>query len=179
MANSDLFNLQDFMSNNFGFIVVIAAIIFLGTCISFVLEHFKEKKEYEEYQAHLSQSRITDIDRMDGIEFEHYLVVLFKKLGIPAEITAASNDYGADLILEGKERVVVQAKRYSKKVGIKAVQEVNSAKAYYDAKEAWVITNNFFTQQAVKLAESTNVKLIDRDELVDLIIHSNTSNAVR
>ncbi|WP_345655988.1 restriction endonuclease, partial [Streptomyces tremellae] len=72
--------------------------------------------------------------------------------------------------------VVIQAKRYKSKVGIKAVQEINSARDYYSAQEAWVITNNFFTLQAIKLAESTGVKLIDRNGLADLILNSNITS---
>ncbi|MBT2740547.1 restriction endonuclease [Bacillus sp. ISL-77] len=115
---------------------------------------------------------------MDGVEFEQYLVVLFKKLGISSKGTQASNDFGADLILEGQERVVVQAKRYRKNVGIKAVQEINSARDYYGAKEAWVITNSFFTSQAITLAEATGVKLIGRNELVELILNAKNNNRV-
>ncbi|MEH7503829.1 restriction endonuclease [Neobacillus drentensis] len=136
----------------------------------------EEKRFQEKLEARLNQAGIRDIDQMDGIEFEQYLEVLFKKLGIRARRTQASSDFGADLILEGKERIVVQAKRYQKKVSIRAVQEINSARDYYRAHEAWVITNNFFTKPAIKLAESTNVKLIDRYGLVDLILHSNHSS---
>ncbi|WP_227551758.1 restriction endonuclease [Metabacillus sediminilitoris] len=85
----------------------------------------------------------------------------------------ASNDFGADLILEGNERIVIQAKRYSSKEGIKAVQEIYSARGYYKAQTAWVITNNYFTSQAIKLAESTDIQLIDRNKLVDMILNSN------
>jgi restriction system protein len=124
----------------------------------------------------LSKAGIQDIDLMDGIEFEQYLEMLFKKLGIPSRRTQASSDFGADLILEGKERIVIQVKRYQTKVGIRAVQEINSARDYYRAEEAWVITNNFYTTPAIVLAESTNVKLIDRYGLVDLILHSNLAS---
>ncbi|MDR7239147.1 restriction endonuclease [Neobacillus drentensis] len=136
-------------------------------------EYLEQLKVQLELEERLSKAGIQDIDIMDGIEFEQYLVVIFKKLGILARKTKASSDFGADLILEGKERVVIQVKRYQKKVGIRAVQEVNSARDYYRAHEAWVITNNFFTTSAIKLAESTNVKLIDRYGLVDLILNSN------
>jgi restriction system protein len=144
--------------------------------ILIVRDKWIDAKELKESQEQLSQSRITDIDRMDGSEFEYYLVVLFEKIGIPATQTPLSGDYGADLILEGNERVVIQAKRYQSKVGIKAVQEINSAKNYYMAQEGWVITNNYFTEPAKKLAESTCVKLIDRDELVDLILNANNTS---
>ena len=125
----------------------------------------------------LSKAGIQEIDLMTGAEFEQYLRVLLDKLGFRVRITKASNDFGADLIIEGDVRVVIQAKRYKKRVGIRAVQEINSARDYYNAHEAWVITNNFFTTPAIKLAQSSNVKLIDRYELVELILDSKSSSA--
>ncbi|WP_244988982.1 restriction endonuclease [Robertmurraya siralis] len=53
-----------------------------------------------------------------------------------------------------------------RKVGVKAVQEIASAKNHYRADECWVITNRFFTEQAKKLASSNEVRLIDRKHLM-------------
>ena len=47
----------------------------------------------------LRQSGIYDIDKMSGHQFEKYLGSLFPALGYKTEITKASNDFGADLIL--------------------------------------------------------------------------------
>jgi restriction system protein len=95
-----------------------------------------------------------DIDSMDGIQFEYYLMELYLSRGYGVEVTNASGDYGADLLLhkDGKKNVV-QAKRYSKDVGIKAVQEVLGAKSYYQADEAWVVSNSYFTKAANDLAQ--------------------------
>ncbi|MFK9092798.1 restriction endonuclease [Bacillus salipaludis] len=44
-------------------------------------------------------------------------------------LTSVTGDYGADLVLSTTDKkIVVQAKRYNKKVGLKAVQEIVSAK---------------------------------------------------
>ncbi|MED1202581.1 restriction endonuclease [Heyndrickxia acidicola] len=81
----------------------------------------------------------------NGIQFERYLLVLFKQLGYKVQTTPSTNDYGADLVLDGRDgRIVVQAKRYKNNVGIKAVQEIVSAKIYYSANRAWVVTNSHF-----------------------------------
>lgn len=111
------------------------------------------------------------IDKMDGFQFEVYLKALFQKLGYKPEVTRKTGDYGADLVLKGKNKIVIQAKRYNQKnkVGISAVQEILGAKEYYKANEAWVITNSTFTPQAIKLAESSNVKLLDREALQKFI----------
>ncbi|MEG0473449.1 MAG: restriction endonuclease, partial [Solibacillus sp.] len=41
----------------------------------------------------------------------------------------------------------------------------------YNATEAWVVTNSHFTKQAKKLADINGVYLIDRDELIDIILN--------
>ncbi|MCY0900224.1 MAG: restriction endonuclease [Firmicutes bacterium] len=62
---------------------------------------------------------------MSGVAFERRLAVLFQDRGYYVETTPTTGDYGADLILtNGSERIIVQAKRYSQTVGVKAVQEV-------------------------------------------------------
>ena len=48
----------------------------------------------------------------------------------------------------------VQAKRHTKPVGIKAVQEVVAAKGMYRCTEAMVVTNSTFTQPAMELART-------------------------
>lgn len=117
----------------------------------------------------LKRSNIKEIDVMNGLEFEKYLGVLFKSMGYKTEVTQASGDYGADLILKRNgQKIVIQAKRYSEKVGITAVQQVIGAKNFYRANESWVITNNYFTEPAKKLATKSDVRLIDRDELIQL-----------
>ncbi|MCM3791080.1 restriction endonuclease [Domibacillus indicus] len=116
------------------------------------------------------QSGIKEIDVMNGREFENYLGALFEAMGYEVEVTPASGDYGADLLMEKDETfIVVQAKRYSKAVGISSIQEVFSAKMYYQADEAWVVTNNTFSKNAFELAKRSGVKLIARRELIELI----------
>ena len=119
----------------------------------------------------LRKAGIKEIDQMTGEEFEQYLGMLFKKRGFKVSFTKASGDYGADLILKDREDIIaVQAKRYSGTVGVKAVQEIIGALKMYEATEAWVVTNSYFTKQAEKLAETNEVYLIDRDELIEIIL---------
>lgn len=145
-------------------------ILFFGglTLLAFIVRLLRESK--------LRQSGIYEVDKMSGRKFEDYLKVLLSSRGYNVTLTPASGDYGADLILSSKDkRIIVQAKRFKKKVGIKAVQEIASAKSYYNADECWVITNNFFTPNAIKLATSNRVKLIDRNELISWMSKYNKS----
>ncbi|MBD8038257.1 restriction endonuclease [Solibacillus sp. A46] len=120
----------------------------------------------------LRKSGIREVDQMSGEDFEKFLGELFKRRGFKVRYTATSGDYGADLILkDGKDIIAVQAKRYSSTVGVKAVQEIIGAVKMYEATEAWVVTNSHFTRQAEKLADINDVYLIDRDELIQIILN--------
>ncbi|MFJ7724779.1 restriction endonuclease [Neobacillus sp. NPDC097160] len=147
--------------------VIIALIVIIAIAII-------QKKKYKE---RLRKSGIAEIDTMDGIQFEYYLKELYLSKGYAVEVTSASGDYGADLVMtkEGK-KFVVQAKRYSKDVGIKAVQEVVGAKSYYSGDEAWVVTNRYFTKAARELARKSSVIMVDRDVLIDLILVLNSTD---
>lgn len=111
-------------------------------------------------------TKLTKIDKMSGEQFEKYLAEQFKRLGYHVSFTERSHDYGADLILKKRKKViVVQAKRYEKNIGIKAVQEIVGAVAYYQAEEAMVVTNRYYTKSAIKLAKQNGVILWTRDNL--------------
>jgi len=153
--------------------------IFLYVClviIIFRVVRYIYRKMYNQIREirvlkQLSRSGIRSIDKMDGFQFEVYLKALFKELGYKPEVTKKAGDFGVDIVLKGKNRIVIQAKRYGikNKVGIGAVQEVYAGKTYYKAEEAWVITNSLFTKQAIELAKACNVKILDRLELQKLI----------
>lgn len=99
---------------------------------------------------------------MTGIEFEQYIKDKLESEGCVVVDTPLSNDYGADLLLHLEDAVcAVQCKFYGKSVGVKAVQEVIGSLDYYKANFGAVVTNSSFTQQAVNLAASNGVLLIE------------------
>lgn len=113
---------------------------------------------------------ISQIDSLTGKEFENLLKEIFEKQGYKAQITKSSHDFGADLVLEKNGKIsIVQAKCYSKNIGIKAVQEIIAAKVHYNANELFVATNRNFSKEAILLASEHDVMLIDRDVLIKLV----------
>lgn len=159
----------------FFFILLIALtpLLIIEGIINIVKKH-KRKKKWQQSELDgkkmLATTSLTDIDIMDGYMFEDYLKILFFYMGYKSERTQKSRDYGADLVLtdNNNAKIVVQAKRYSKPVGSKAVQEILAAKLHYKANEAWVVTNNTFTPQAELLAKENQIRLIDRNELKEM-----------
>lgn len=119
----------------------------------------------------LSKSGIAEIDRMSGHTFEEYLSTLFRRLGYSVELTSRHGDYGADLVVtKGRRRTAVQAKRWNKRVGVKAVQEAVASKGMYGCDAALVVANREFTQQAQKLARANKVELWGRGVLVEKLL---------
>ncbi len=112
-----------------------------------------------------------DIDDMSGGEFEDFMAEILHRSGIEVlELTKRSGDFGADIIVmyEG-ERTAVQCKRYSRPIGVKAVQEAVSSMAYYKCDRSAVITNSTFTRQAQDLAAESGVILWDREAVEDFM----------
>src|SRR5581483_5641913 len=104
---------------------------------------------------------------MDGRAFELFLSTLFRRLGYSVELTKYHGDFGADLVVSnGGSRTAVQAKRWTKRVGLRAVQEAVAATAMFGCDAALVVANREFTQQARRLARANTVELWDRAALV-------------
>lgn len=125
----------------------------------------------------LARSGLSDIDRMGGRTFEQYLEVIFARLGYRVVRTRFAGDYGGDLVLaKDGTRTVVQAKRWTKAVGVRAVQEAVAAKGQYDCSEAMVVTNSHYTKQAVHLARVNRVVLWDRNELATRLLRTHAKD---
>lgn len=105
------------------------------------------------------------VPKMSPYQYEHYVAQYLKKCGfVKAEVTPKSGDFGADILLTDRDGsgMCVQCKKYSKPVGVKAVQEVIGAKAYYGCSRAAVITTSTFTPAAKELAKRAGVELYER-----------------
>ncbi|ADI74088.1 restriction endonuclease [Methanohalobium evestigatum Z-7303] len=113
-------------------------------------------------------------DKLTPKQLELAVCKIYREKGYYAIRTKNTNDkdQGADVILTklGSERVAVQVKQSGSKVGNSAVQEVVASVRYYLCNSAMVVTNNYYTPEAVDLANANDVKLVNRDELRNLII---------
>ena len=114
---------------------------------------------------------IAEIDRMNGYEFEQYTGLLLKKLGYRnVVVTQASNDYGIDVTcMKNGVKYAIQCKCYSNKLGNSSVQEAVAGKQYYKCDVGVVLTNNYFTENAINLAKSNGILLWDRTELIKML----------
>ena len=132
------------MAFSFFFFVVQMIFSFLSWLLDLIYKSKVKKKYYS----------IDYIDELSGIDFEYFVALnLLPNMGFyNIEKTQDSVDFGVDVIgYKDGEKYAIQCKRFSKPVGIKAVQEVIGGKVYYNCSKCMVISNNTFTPSAIKL----------------------------
>ncbi|MCI4063369.1 restriction endonuclease [Micromonospora sp. R77] len=110
---------------------------------------------------------VTDV--MSGSQFEHWVARLMWASGCRrVRVSGGSGDMGADVTgyAPDGQRLVVQCKRYSAKVGSPEVQRfAGTARHIHDADVALLVTNNYLTAQAVDVARRCHISVVDRDTL--------------
>ena len=109
-------------------------------------------------------------NKNDGYMFEEYIASLLKCSGYTnVEVTPPTGDFGIDVLAEKNGiSYAIQCKKYSGRVGVDAVQQVLAGKGYYKSDIGVVVTNSYFTQQAIELAKAVNIELWDNDKLNEL-----------
>lgn len=144
---------------NFLIIIVIIGILIVFFAIAGIFIIQKKRKFSREY------------DLMEGRDFEFFCADLLEKRGfLDVEVTKGSGDNGVDILAE-KDGVTyaIQCKRYDEPVGVKAVQEAYAGRDYYDRMVGVVMTNQYFTKNAVDMARKLKIMLWDRGYLEEMI----------
>lgn len=115
-----------------------------------------------------------EYDHMDGVNFESFCAHILTANGYKnVKTTPASGDHGIDLLAEKDDiSYAIQCKRYSSNIGNAAVQQAHTGKSLYHKDIAVVLTNRYFTQQAIDEAKELGVKLWDRDKLKEMLQNS-------
>lgn len=126
-----------------------------------------------------------DVDRMDGLSFEVFCCVLWRKRGFVVQVTPKrGGDGGIDVVaLQGRDGELIQCKSSkSAEVGWDAIKEVTAGAARYQARftgtrlKRVAVTNQGFTSGAVKQAEANQVHLVTRHDLEDFLGKHPTTN---
>lgn len=110
------------------------------------------------------------IDELEGHDFEEYCADLLRRNGFSdVTVTKGSGDFGLDILCE-KDGVTygVQCKRYDKPIGVHAIQQAYAGRDYYGRMVGAVMTNQYFTEAAVKAASKLNIMLWDRGYLDEM-----------
>ncbi|EHD14940.1 hypothetical protein CIN_08720 [Commensalibacter intestini A911] len=119
-----------------------------------------------EIKRQLAQETDVYHPNMDPFDYEIFCAKQLREIGWEATATQRSGDQGADVVAtKNGIKLVLQCKLYSKPVGNTAIQEINTAKIFYHAHYAAVVSNADFTIGARQIASSTKTSLLHHDEL--------------
>ncbi len=125
-----------------------------------------------------AEDNLLAIDRMEGLEFEHWCAKLLTDIGYSdVSVTQSSGDQGVDVLAQKDGiKYAIQCKCYSSDLGNTPVQEINAGKTIYHCHIGVVMTNRHFTVGAKQAAEATGVLLWDRDWIQKAIAKRNSGN---
>lgn len=119
--------------------------------------------------------KLSDIDLLDGVQFENLIYKLLVNMGFDVETTKTTGDGGIDLVAYNKQPIIkgkyiIQCKRWSSSVGEPILRDLYGAMTHERASKGILITSGTFTQSAIKFVEGKPLELIDRGQLEDLLL---------
>jgi len=112
-----------------------------------------------------------DFEELTPHELEGMVVELFSRMGYDVEHVGKVGDYGGDVIAKkGKEKVLVQVKRYSlgNNISDREVRETLGARYKYKANKVVLVTTSDFTVMAREQAKEAPIELWNRQFLLTL-----------
>jgi len=127
------------------------------------------------------------VDVMTGEQFERFVCWLFQERNYKVQRVGTTlycnrqrriigrfyqtlRDFGADIIAEKEgERIAVQTKRCRRPVGKKDVKQAFFALKHYGCHKALVISNNGYTQSALRYASRKRIALWNRELLISAV----------
>lgn len=115
-----------------------------------------------------------DLLHMNPTEFEHLIRQLFDAMGMKSWVTQASRDEGVDAVVINPDPVVgglcvVQAKRYSKVVGLEAVHALAGVMDDKRAHKGILVTTSWFGSASQQFADRNRIQLIKGKNLKHLL----------
>lgn len=119
-----------------------------------------------------SQTGIASVRKLNWREFEVLVAEAFRRQGFNIEVLGGDEpDGGIDVRLSKAGAVtLVQCKHWRhEQVGVKIVRELMGVVASERAQSGIVITSGTFTDDAKKFAERNPIRLIDGEELAQMI----------
>lgn len=116
-----------------------------------------------------------DLMRMHYTHFEHLVKQVFEASGLQGWVTTQNYDDGVDAVIQNTDPLVgglaiVQAKRWSKAIGVSHIRELAGAIEEKKAGRGILVTTSWFTKVCYdKAREHGRIELIDGSNLKSLI----------
>lgn len=112
--------------------------------------------------------KLAQLEKMDNLQFEHYMARLFALQGYEVRYTPVTNDYGADLIISRDNTTIAVRCTLGDRVLQKdCIEAALEAMRHYSIHKAMIVTNQMFSGEAISYARRKPIILIDRLSLIE------------
>ena len=136
-----------------------------------LLRHTKLRTNDKKREKHLKALEQSGIDLLDLAQFQKHIGALLTRQGFNLRTPEGSFNLGVDLIAEReKNRYAVQIKRQATPISGAIVNDLEREKHRYGCDRSMIISNNYFTDDALERARSSGCALIDREKLGEWIL---------
>lgn len=99
---------------------------------------------------------------LSGHQFEHELANLYRKLGLNADVTTASDDKGVDIwLIQNGQTVPVQCKAHKRPIGPAVAREFYGSMVHFKAKAGVIVSLSGFTKGVFEYARDKPIELVD------------------
>lgn len=120
---------------------------------------------------------MSDLDSLDGLQFESIVLRLLQSMGLDVEQTQASGDGGIDIIARLHQPIiggmyVIQCKRHAANIGEPCIRDLFGVVHHTRAAKGIVVTTSDFTAQARKFAEGKPIELINGEQFRTMLAKS-------
>lgn len=132
----------------------------------------KEATTKSEHLRKMNEQTLERIQSMSGKKFINWVKDAFKSLYGQEPILKQAQNGSYYLLLSevnGSSNIVVQVKRHSENITSTYIKELKAIQVSEMGDEAWIISASSFTKQAKNLAQETNVKIIENEDLMNII----------
>lgn len=147
----------------------IAGLIII-TALYKLLRRTKLRTNEKKREKHLQAVEQSGIDVLDLAQYQKYIGALLTRQGFNLRTPEGSFNLGVDLIAEkDKSRYAVQIKRQASPISGAIVNDLEREKHRYGCDRSMIISNNYFTDDAVERAGPSGCTLIDREKLGEWI----------
>lgn len=144
-----------------------------------VIELNKEDRRFIEGRATIDHmERATNLAAMDWSDFEHLVRELFEKefasRGGVVKVTQSSSDGGVDAVAFDPDpitggKIIIQAKRYTRTVGVSAVRDLYGTMQHEGASRGVLITTADYGPDAYKFSTGKPITLFTGSNLLHLL----------
>lgn len=158
-------------SHKYHMVMVSNYLILFSILSFFLLRAWIRHSRSRSYRQALRHLGVTDVDRLNPIQFEEFCAVILEDHGWKVNTTRVTGDFGVDVIAEYQgKRLAIQCKHYTGSVGVAAVQEVHSGAAYWKCDAAMVVSSHGgFTNAACDMGDRLQIPLLDARQFAEFI----------